>query len=157
METWDYQGEWLNQFPQNTRSTIMNLFCYAVRDGHDRALLVIQHVEYQLLRRKGPRNDSCLTNEWIDKVIAALVQDEAKEVAEHVLWRERLPDETKKRLKASKGVSFMFAKMEQEEPSEPQLKYLVALGCSDKPKTKKEASDLIEIWIAKKKKKKVTA
>ncbi len=149
-KTWDYQGEWMNRFPQNTRSTIMNLFCYAVRDGHSSPLAVLQQVEYQALRRKGRYSDSCLTDEWLDELVAALEGDEARAVAEHVIWREGLPPEEKARLKAQSGKAYIAAYMADQPPTEKQLHYLRSLGCREAPQSKKEASEWIDQWLNKK-------
>lgn len=32
-DSWEFKGEFLNKYPRYAQSTIMNLFCYAVRDG----------------------------------------------------------------------------------------------------------------------------
>lgn len=148
IETWDYQGEWLNQFPQNTRSTIMNLFCYAVRDGCETDMEVLQRVEYQALRRRGRNNSSYLTDEWIGRLVEALLQEEAGDLANHILWRERLPQADRERLKAEAGKSHIAAYMSQQPPTEKQLKYLRSLGCKETPKSKQEASEWIDARVS---------
>lgn len=147
-EAWDYQGNWLNQFPQNTRGTIMNLFCYAVRDNCETESEVLQRVEYQALRHRGRNSYSHLTDEWLNKLIDALLQEEAGDLAAHILWRERLPQADRERLKSQASKPHIASYMSQQAPTEKQLKYLRSLGCKETPTSKQEASEWIDARVS---------
>jgi hypothetical protein len=148
-DNWDYQGDWLNYFPRNTHSTIINLFCYAVREGCETEMEVLQNVEYQARRRRGRNNSSCLTDEWIDKLVIQLLDEEAGNLAAHILWRERLPQDERAKLKAKAGSVHVAAYMAQHPPTEKQLSYLRRLGCKETPKSRQEASEWIDARVGK--------
>ena len=142
-QTWDYQGPYLEQFPVGARSTIANLFCYGVREG----ITDIDELRNYVRREVAARRDRGYSSNIAgvaDAVIESLETDEAYWFADHIVWRESLPLEDRKRLKSATGGRFATAAMEQKAPSEKQLKYLRGLRCPVTPQTMAEASKLIE-------------
>lgn len=137
--TWEYQGDYLQQFSKDYKGTIGDRFCRAIRAGCDDPEAVLKWVAKNLEGNDNP--------EWQQvKYTCDMVSIEAWEFAEHLLDREALPLEEKERLKKEKALDNHGIRnaMDKQAPSEAQLKYLKALGCKIEPKTKLEASDLIE-------------
>lgn len=128
---WDYEGEYLKQFPNNFKGTIGDRFCRAVRHGCEDARSVLEWVGNDLAGNTNPV--------W-QAVADSCGQTEAWEFAQHILDRESLSREEKQALKkASKSTTIWH----DGPPSEKQLRYLQVLGCPIVPESKKEASDLI--------------
>lgn len=151
---WDYPGTFLAAFPKNAQSTIANLFCNAVRKGAHAVGTIIADVEWDLIQRQEEGCTNCLAP-IIVRLHDAVIDPagDARNFAAFILWRESLSPENKAKLKSQKGrefitsaqgKEFLAAKMATEPPTDAQLKYLVALGCPTVPKTKLEASQLIE-------------
>jgi len=147
LSSWNYDGKFLTRYPQNTQSTISNLFCHAVRDGMKTVFQVLGEVEYQARRRKGKHNQSYLTDEWLDVLIEHLSDEEAEDFAAFIIERENLTLDEKTKLKEQSGVQYQQQYMAEQPPTDKQLKYLKSLGCETVPETKLEASQLIDQYL----------
>ena len=142
---WDYQGSFLSLFPQNTQSTIANLFCNAVRGGAKTIPDIIQAVEWDLIRRQQEGYEGCLAT-IMDQLHDAVIDPagDAPNFAAFILWREGLTPEAKARLKADKGRPYAEQKMSGEAATPAQLRYLQGLGVTDVPDSKLQASQWID-------------
>jgi hypothetical protein len=130
---WDFNGDYLQQFPKNFTGTIGDRFCRAVRDGCDNPESVLKWIVRDLRHNDNPVWQAvCASCKKVDVG--------AWDFAQHILDRESLSQEEKQELKAASKASFGW---KTEPPTEKQLSYLQALKCPVVPKTKSEASDLI--------------
>lgn len=146
MESWDYQGQFLNQFPANYRGAVGNEFCKVIRDGAETPREVIDAVCQKQTRYGAP-------SELGGLILArgVLASEGAYELAEFLLEREALPAEEKYRLKEAaqkaNALTYGKAKMASEKPTSRQLCYLESLRCPEVPTTKLRASELIDKYI----------
>lgn len=140
-----YEGPFLNNFPQLSRSLIANQFCHAVREGCDNAESVLKWVEMDAVKRiKWAREEAPAAVQAMLRYSLKHDRDECERFAEFIIAREGLSWEEKDKLKQERGTEYRDQYMDGQEPTEKQLKYLKGLGCSITPKTKLEASKLIE-------------
>lgn len=153
MESYEYQGKFLDPVPVKNRSMIVNLFCHAARAGCQTAETVLLHVYNTTLRRLRSHEQfaSSSQREQIEpiKTLVDLIDNErdlAIEFAEFILKRERLSQVEKDRLKASRSKAYQREYMKGMPPTEKQLAYLKGLGCQTVPSNRAEASELIEEW-----------
>lgn len=149
MESWNYAGKFLEQFPRRLMGCIADEFCKAVRDGYKTPEAVItaialkrERVGYQSQPLEALMAEGVLTSEG------------AVEFAEFIIEREALPWEEKQRLKEAsrleKGGEYAKLHMATQPPTDKQLSYLRFLGCSEIPESKLEASELIDRYLKKK-------
>lgn len=141
---WEYDGQYLVQFPKLAHGTIANYFCYAVRDGFTGVGGVLSNVEFQARRRIGRVEGCAVNDEVLETLIASLGSEDAEDFALFILWREQLPPDERTRLKEVSGTTYRNGYMAQQPATEKQIKYLRALGCQAVPQSKLEASQLIE-------------
>jgi len=136
---WDFEGDYLKQFSKDYRGTIGDRFCQAVRNGNEDAEAILNAVRTDVAGRSG--------QVWLD-VENSLSTGDAWDFAQHILDRESLPYEEKIRLKneskADYTSEYVQSKMASEPPTFKQLNYLEGLRCHIVPKTKLEASVLID-------------
>jgi hypothetical protein len=145
--SWNYEGEFLQKYPRLAQGTVMNLFCYAFRDGARSVTAILQQVEYQARRRMGRNTSEHLTDEWLSVLVEDLLTDEAQNLASFVIWRESLPAEERQALKRTAETAHVAQHMQGQPPTAKQLKYLASLGCTTTPADKYEASRLIDQWL----------
>lgn len=150
---WDYDGAFLEQFPQNYRGVVVNVFCEAVRDGYRTLDGLVQEA-----RARASAKVDCPApwerEESLDAMTIlkrALGDGEGRDLAAHVLWRESLPYAERQRLKKESkrenGVEYAKWRMAKLDPTDKQLLYLKRLGCNTVPKTRLEAHDLIDQYV----------
>jgi len=137
---WDAPNDYVMQFNPNFRGIIGHLFCDAVRQGCDDVQAVLDWVEQDCMHRENP---------VYREVVNTLYDGEAWDFAQHMLDRESLSPEEKIRLKKESTANNDFARnaMQHATPTSKQLAYLKSLGCTTIPKSKLEASDLIEKYV----------
>lgn len=147
---WDSDSNYILRFEKNYMGAIGNIFCQAVRSGCDDIDSIMDYVAKDCRERiRSPyATESRIRN--YNSVIDSLGDDDAIEFAEHILWRENLPKEEHDRLKSESRTEGLNDFMATQNPTEKQLSYLKALGCSEVPTDKKRASDLIGEWKNKK-------
>lgn len=141
---YEYEGAFLEQWPQLRRSLIVNQFCYAVRKGAKTAVAVLNRVAADAQERFAVEGDGTPQGESQRILLAVIDSDEARKFAEFILWRESLPYEVKQRLKAETGIDHKIACMKKKPPTRKQLAYLEALACHIIPENMLEASQLID-------------
>lgn len=136
------QPTFLTNFPAKVRSLIANQFCYAVRSGHKQPDMVIRWVKADARKRlaKNPdqRDSQTLLLELLQEPTAAL------KFAAFIIHRESLPAEVREQQKEEQGKTFREQYMSSLPPTDKQLSYLRSLRCPTVPKTRLEASKLIE-------------
>lgn len=138
-----YSGPYLEQFPKNTRSLIVNMFCFAVRNGARTVDQVLDAVDASAW---GRIVSPYATPERADiqrRVIESLNYDEARAFARFILQRERLTPDEKERRRAVERRVHARQWMEQQPPTERQIAFLKSLGCERQPKNRLEAGELI--------------
>ncbi|MCW5967587.1 MAG: hypothetical protein KIT57_03675 [Blastocatellales bacterium] len=145
-----FQGSFLEQFPSPRRSLVANQFCAAVRAGADSVAAVLAWVAQDARRRIADRFLEKEARSFQVQLLAALETDEAAEFARFIIERERLTAEEKERLRAADRLQYVRATMATYPPSEAQLDLIAKLGSRELPRTRLDASDLIEWLIAKK-------
>lgn len=143
-----FRGSFLEQFPQLRRSLVANQFCSAVRAGAETVVDVLAWVAQDARRRIVDRFATEEARELQAQLLGALDTDEAETFANFILEREQLTPEEKERLRAVDRLQFVRAHMATYPPSEAQLELIVKLRSRELPKTRLEASDLIEKLIA---------
>lgn len=143
---WDYVGNFLTRFDANYTGAIGNIFCQAVRTGADDVDDVLDYVARDCKNRLRSEYATENRNANYRSLLHSLDDAEAREFAEHILWREHLPRDEYDRLKSESRKSGASKYMGQIKPSEKQLSYLQSLGCPTVPTTMGEASELINQW-----------
>lgn len=141
-KTWEYQGSYLEQFPVKTHCTLVNLFCFAIREGRTNIDEILAEVRRQVKRREDPQWGSHISRVAAE-ILESLGTDEAYWFADHILWRESLSPEARERLQKRASGEYALKAMDQKKPSEKQLAFLRARGCKEIPKTMADASLLI--------------
>lgn len=147
---WNYDGDFLEQFPANHKGVVANVFCGRVREGCRTVDEVIKAARAfaaeRLLRPNSWETEGAL--EAMATLKQSLGDGEGRDFAEHILWRESLPFAERKRLKeeaqAEGARTYSQFRMAKLDPTEKQLAYLKTLGCKIIPQTRLEASELIE-------------
>lgn len=137
MKKWNFSGNFLAEFDTNYAGAIGNIFCQAVRAGAEDADEVLDYVAKHSANRTAQSVYRLLNN--------SLESIEAREFAEHILWRENLPREVSEKLKNEAKRENLNNLMNVQPPTEKQLSYLKALGCKIEPGSKLEASNLISM------------
>lgn len=144
METseFDYQGGFFDQFPAESRSYLMNLFCFSCREFVGSP--TIEELLAAVARRveKGIFYGNRV--ELLEKVAAALSTEEAKGLAAFVIQRESLPFELRAKIKSERALQYRSQWMAAQPPTPQQLNYLKKLGCQVKPASMEEASERID-------------
>lgn len=147
---WDYEGSFLQNFDANYTGAIGNIFCQAVRSGAEDVQEVLEYVRRDARHKLRSDYGSDSRNQNYQMLLHCLEDAEAYEFAEHILWRENLPADESRRLKEESRREGLNNFMSHQEPTEKQLSYLHSLGCREMPKSKLEASNLINQWLKKK-------
>lgn len=125
----------LDQFPQNRKSTVTNKFLFTVRAGVEEPNAVV------LATRR--RCNAQFDGDIIQKI--DFDQIGARSFAAWAVEYEKQPYEERQAQKETKAEQYREDFMATKPPSERQLAYLQALGYQGKPpETMKAASDLIE-------------
>ena len=150
---WNYPGDFLAQFPANHQGVVGTIFCNKVRGGARDVHELLDAVGAHAVERVNH------ANEWdtpeglaaMCVLIEAVKTEEAMRFARFILWRESLPYPERKRLKdaakATTGMYFARQKMAALPPTEKQLALLLYKGCPTVPRTRLEASELIDGYL----------
>lgn len=138
----DYKA-FLEHFPAPKRSLIMNQFCDAYRKGNRSVDSILETVMVGALKRCESDSVSDIEIQRTLYNLCAL-DDLAPLMAEYVIWWEELDAKTKNEIKQARQSGYVNSHMAVQPPSPRQLKYLEVLGCKKIPKSKLEASNLIE-------------
>lgn len=141
---YDYDGPFLELWPTERRSVIVNQFCFAVRNGAKDVDAILKWVGIDAQKRFAEDGNGTDRGEAQGLLLLAIDTDEARKFAEFIQWRESLPYSEKQKLKAESGQDYRLAWMQKNPPTEKQLKYLEALACHVIPANRLEASELIE-------------
>lgn len=138
------QGDLLTTFPAGVRSFIANLFCYGVRAGCRDVDSVIRWLDADIGRRFTRQYTTAEQMPHLRRLRELLVSGEARQFARFIIHREALPAKEREAMKAEKGKQYQQQAMAGQLPTDKQLAYLRSLRCPAVPKTKLEASRLIE-------------
>jgi hypothetical protein len=150
---WDYPGEFLKQFPQNHTGAVGHIFCARAREGHDTVAELLAAVSDWAEERlanpyPGDTEDSVRVAR---RLSAAVTTDECARFARFIIWRESLSYGERERLKAAaravKGSDYMRQAMAGKPPTEKQLALLKRKGCTTIPRTRLEASEMIDTLL----------
>jgi hypothetical protein len=143
----DYKA-FLEHFPANKRSLIMNQFCEAYRSGSRSVDSILEWVKTDARMRCMKNHLSDFDEEIQTKLFNLCCDDPlAIKMAEYVIWWEELDYKTKDEIRRARQAGYVNQHMAVQPPTEKQLKYLEALGCKKLPKSKLEASNLIEEYL----------
>jgi hypothetical protein len=125
----------LDQFPQNRKSTVTNKFLFTVRSGVTEPNAVVSATR----RRCAPQFDGDI----IDKIDFDEIG--ARSFANWAVEYEKQPAAERNAQKETKAEQYREEFMKEKPPTERQLAYLQALGYKGEPPlSMKAASDLIE-------------
>lgn len=158
---WNYDGDFLKQFPQTHTGAVANAFCERFREGNRdvksllaavRRWAVGQGSEFGRFTEEYLATQGYANGTRAYRLLASVVDtEEAEKFAAFIIWRESLPWSEKQRLKqesrAEGRETFVRQAMADKEPTEKQLRYLKSLGVSTVPRTRLEASELIEVAL----------
>jgi hypothetical protein len=152
---WNYAGDFLTQFPPRHQGVVGTLFCNKVRGGaRDVPTLLDVVGEHAVERINNPFEwDTVDGLATMCILIEALKTAEAERFARFILWRENLPAYRRKYLKATAKAAQYFARpaarqaMAAKPPTEKQLALLKAKQCPTIPRTRLEASELIDGYL----------
>ncbi len=139
----------LERFPPNRRSHVVNLFLHSVRAGAITPEVVVARVRDGLQRRiqRALQWNNEATLERDREVLHMLDEhtDEARGMADWALAWESLPREEKERIKKERTRTYQRRWMATQQPTQRQLNYLCALGyAGSRPGNRLEASELID-------------
>lgn len=150
MKKWEYEGSFLENFQPHLKGAIGNLFCDTYRRGYytqpDQLCDAVEEAAALKLRQGYWTGESADALEILLQVIYSL---DAQAFAEHIIWRESLPDDERRRLKQEAKAEGAKVWMREQPPTEKQLSYLKSLGCEKTPESKLEASELISELVKK--------
>jgi hypothetical protein len=138
----------LAQWPQNKRATIMNQILASIRDGHaSTPTQMIEWLRSDIIRRVSkPYADSDAKNAQFT-LMRVIAEPSMTPMCEYCLWWESLPYDEKQQIKRTRGTDYAKQAMAGQPPTEKQLKYLKALGCDDIPASKAQASEWIDARV----------
>ena len=140
----------LEYFPKLKRSLIMNQFLAAIREGGAAiASDVLDWVRWDTLNRRRSRYASQESIDLQCELASRLESAEAYKLAEYCLWWESLSRDEKEKVREPNKQIYIKKHMATQPPTEKQLNYLASLGCEEVPKSKADASDLIEKYLNK--------
>lgn len=158
---WNYDGDFLRQFPSTHTGAVANVFCECFRDGNRDVVSLLVAVKRWAVAHdaEGGR----FTKEYqasesyangakaYRRLVSAVETEEAERFAAFIIWRESLSREEKRRLKeeaeAENRETYIRVAMSEKPPTEKQLAYLKRLNVSTVPRTRLEASELIEVAL----------
>jgi hypothetical protein len=153
VETFEYQGPYLDRFPHHRRATAANDFCHAVRGGcltvHDILVAVYQKNKARLDGMYDCPNKE--QEEYLLCLIDSLQDIEATRFAEHIIRRESMPLEERAKMKRERAEKFREEYMQGLDPTQKQIEYLRSLGVRTIPLTRLEASKMIDAALKGKK------
>ena len=139
----------LNHFLPNHRSTVMNQFLEPIRrEGITTADAIVAYVSLDAFERSHSRYSRDETLATQRTLIEEIERDGtgAINLAEYCLWWESLSSEEKHKIRAPKNAEYARQYMQGQPPTEKQIKFLRSLGCTEQPRDKAHASELIEKW-----------
>lgn len=139
---WDYEGDFLDAFEQRWRGTIGDQVCRVIREGVTDTGEILERMQKKCLANISDHNGA-----FYAQLYAALGTQEARNFVGHLVWRESLTWEEKCRLKEEAKTQNAKNFMATQPPTDKQLSYLKTLGCADVPKTKLEASEMIDAFV----------
>lgn len=145
MHKWDYEGKFLERFEARWRGTIGDQVCRIIRDGRETVNEVVS-----AMQRKCEANFEERSGDFYKQLHTAIDTFDGRDFVHFLLRREALPYEEKMRLKEEARQKSAKAFMSHQPPTERQMTYLKSLGCNVLPKSKLEASELIDQWLRKK-------
>jgi hypothetical protein len=141
--------DFLAQWPQNKRATIMNQFLGAIRDGLTSLDDITEWLVEDASRRcKSPYADEATVTAQ-RKVIELASNGGIGDMVDYCLWWESLTSDEKHRIRQSKGTDYAKQMMAAQPPTEKQINYLRALGCAETPLSKAQASEWIDNLVKK--------
>lgn len=147
MKSYQYDGEYLQQFNESDRSLVANQFCYSFREWREGAPApeeLLRATCARVLRayREGdPRAD------LLEAVYHSLSSDEALKFAAFIVWRESLSPGERARLKRESGEAYKQKYLEAQQPTPRQLSFLRSLGSEVTPENRAAASKMIDALI----------
>jgi len=147
---WNCENGLFDGFNKNFAGALGNLFCIAFRSGKTEVESLLNFVRLEALANTRKSWASVEAIEVYTKFSESLETPKAREFAEHIIWRESLSDDEKRKLKNESKQDGLNSWMSAQSPSEKQLNYLKSLGCQTIPTSKLEASNLIEEFLKKK-------
>jgi hypothetical protein len=158
---WNYDGNFLRQFPSTHTGAVANVFCECFREGNRDVVRLLAAVRQWAISRL--LEDGRYTEEYqasqsytngakAYRLLASVVDtEEAERFANFIIWRESLSREEKWRLKEEAETenreTYIRVAMSEKPPTEKQLAYLKRLNVSTVPQTRLEASELIEVAL----------
>jgi hypothetical protein len=153
VETFEYPGPYLDQFPNQNRAMITNDFCHAVRGGAADVEKILVCVAVKTKARLDSMWDHCdrEKEKMLAQLLDSLTTEEAHRFAEHILRRERMPYEERSRMKHERGEKFRDEYMQTLQPTAKQLAFLRSLGVRSHPETRLQASQMIDAALKAKK------
>jgi hypothetical protein len=148
---YQFTGEYLLQFPERSRSMVGNLFfgcCRQWLDGEPTPAELVGAVQARTLTlyREGDSRRDVL-----ELVFDSLQSEGAREFAEFVIAREKIPQAERARLKEKLAAEFREQHMASLPVTPRQLSFLRSLGSTETPANRAEASALIDSLLGKRK------
>lgn len=137
---WEYTGKFWDSIKPEMRGAVGNEFCLAIREGAVTPNAVIDAIRTKHKERKLEYGETTKTGELLLSG-GVLASTHALDFAAFLIEREALSFEEQRRLKTEWEAT---ASVRANAPTEKQLAFLRVLACPDIPKTKAEASELIE-------------
>lgn len=155
IEQWDYEGEFLKQFPRYQQGVIANQVCWAIRGGAKDLDKVVEWVKADAIRKCARADGEALEGQQL--LLQVIETDECYRFIEFILDREALPETEKRRLKDASRLKKAMEVVKDDPPSLKQLTYLEGLGhpTDQMPATKGEAGKLIDGYLAKSKERRI--
>lgn len=142
--------DFLAQWPQNKRATIMNQFLRVIReDGADKPDRLLRWLHTATSKRLDSPYCQGEDREAQLKLLDACMSDDGWQMAEYCLWWESLSREEKTKIKQRRGTDYAKQAMSAQPPTEKQLKYLATLGCDEIPISQAQASEWIDARVKK--------
>jgi hypothetical protein len=138
----------LAQWPQNKRATIMNQFLRTIREGANAPDQVLRWVDTDARKRLESPYCNEAEREAQELLLIEVTSDDGWRMAEYCLWWESLSRDEKTKIKIARGKDYAKQWMATQPPTPAQLKYLKALGCDDLPTTKAQASEWIDAKVS---------
>ena len=138
----------LEHLPERERSLFANQFHYAIRAGAPTVEAVKARVEREYLHREEQHQKfrDTIRAEQARRALSVLVGCPG-EVADFIAWcfeYEALPRDQRKRLKDSRGEQHRRVYLDQQPPTEAQIRYCRALGWTGLVESKADASRIID-------------
>ena len=134
-------------FHPHERGCIGELFHRAVRGGAADPVAVLRQVRRTMKDMLASPVTLGVQRDRLKRLGAALEADSdaAAVFAEHAIRWNRMPEAERRRLKSERGAQARVDHMAELSATEKQIEYLSALGCSGIPKSRLEASRLIDL------------